>query len=149
MRIHVPSYKIKDDEKSYKIDKYGVWRATGEDIKPFVANIKAPNTKGTAKTDTKTTGTKSPKSGNNAPANLPTTKEVTVNEKFLLEGELQLVITSDTLKPKIGDTINLRGFGSYLSGNYFVTARTREISDSGYALFLTVMKKDFSRSLKK
>lgn len=76
-------------------------------------------------------------------------KEKGITEAFTLEGEVSLLITTNALIPKIGDTISLNGFGSYLSGSYYVTRRVLTLSTGGYTLVLSLLKRDFSSGLKK
>lgn len=65
-----------------------------------------------------------------------------------LEGTLVFIVTEDTIKIKAGDTIELKGIGKYLSGNYYVKTMTRQISNNGYAHEAVVIKTDFGESLK-
>lgn len=65
-----------------------------------------------------------------------------------LVASLKMICTDKTIRLKAGDTVNLKGFGKYLSGNYFVKDVTRTLSSSGYSQSATVIKTDFGKSLK-
>lgn len=71
-------------------------------------------------------------------------------EYCTLEGECTIIPTKSTIKIRRGDTVNLVGVGSYLSGKYFVSKVTRTIdASSGYSQSLTLIKTGFGDSLKK
>lgn len=65
-----------------------------------------------------------------------------------LEGSLTFVANEDTIQLNAGDTVELKGLGKYLSGYYYVTEVTRNISSDGYSHTATVIKTDFGSSLK-
>lgn len=65
-----------------------------------------------------------------------------------LSGTLNFIVTEETIKLKAGDTVKLKGLGSYLSGNYYVQDLTRQISSNGYSHSATLIKTDFGKSLK-
>lgn len=65
-----------------------------------------------------------------------------------LEGQLQFIVTEETIKLHAGDTVTLYGLGKYLSGNYYVKSVSRNISRSGYSHSAVVIKTDFGKSLK-
>lgn len=65
-----------------------------------------------------------------------------------LEGQLQFIVTEETIKLHAGDTVTLYGLGKYLSGNYYVKSVSRNISRSGYSHSAVVIKTDFGTSLK-
>ncbi len=65
-----------------------------------------------------------------------------------LEGTLSFIVTEDTIKIKAGDTVELKGIGKYLSGNYYVKTMIRQISNNGYAHEAVLIKTDFGDSLK-
>lgn len=65
-----------------------------------------------------------------------------------LSGTLNFIVTEETIKLKAGDTVKLKGLGSYLSGNYYVNDLTRQISSNGYSHSATLIKTDFGKSLK-
>lgn len=65
-----------------------------------------------------------------------------------LEGQLQFIVTEETIKLHAGDTVTLLGLGKYLSGNYYVKSVSRNISRSGYSHSAVVIKTDFGKSLK-
>lgn len=75
-------------------------------------------------------------------------KEKNEIEVNTLVGSLKMICTDKTIRLKVGDTVNLKGFGKYLSGNYFVKDITRTLSSSGYSQSATVIKTDFGKSLK-
>lgn len=66
-----------------------------------------------------------------------------------LQGELELTPTLKNFNIVRGSTIHLTGVGKYLSGFYFVTARTVSVSSSGaLTIKLKVVKTKFGDSLK-
>lgn len=66
-----------------------------------------------------------------------------------LTGEISLLPTKENMKLKVGDTINLKGVGKYLSGLYFISEIKRTLSnDGGYSMSITVYKNGFGDSLK-
>lgn len=66
-----------------------------------------------------------------------------------LQGELELTPTLKNFSIVRGSTIHLTGVGKYLSGFYFVTARTISVSNSGaLTIKLKVVKTKFGDSLK-
>lgn len=77
-------------------------------------------------------------------------KKYIEEEYNTLEGELNLVPTSKTIRIEVGQTIKIKGVGKFLSGLYYVSAVKRTIDkDSGYSISLTVIKTGFGSSLKK
>ena len=69
-------------------------------------------------------------------------------EYRILTGKINLLVTKNTLKLKVGDTVYCKGFGKYLSGKYFINDITRTISTSGFATSATLIRMDFGKSLK-
>lgn len=66
-----------------------------------------------------------------------------------LQGELELTPTMKNFNIVRGSTIHLSGVGKYLSGFYFVTARTISVSNGGaLTIKLNVVKTKFGDSLK-
>ena len=66
-----------------------------------------------------------------------------------LQGELELTPTMKNFNIVRGSTIHLSGVGKYLSGFYFVTARTVSVSSGGaFTIKLKVVKTKFGDSLK-
>ena len=66
-----------------------------------------------------------------------------------LQGELELTPTLKNFNIVRGSTIHLTGVGIYLSGFYFVTARTISVSNGGaLTIKLKVVKTKFGDSLK-
>ena len=66
-----------------------------------------------------------------------------------LQGELELTPTMKNFNIVRGSTIHLSGVGKYLSGFYFVTARTVSVSNGGaLTIQLKVVKTKFGDSLK-
>lgn len=66
-----------------------------------------------------------------------------------LQGELVLTPTEKSFSIVRGSTIHLSGVGKYLSGLYFVTARTVSINNSGaMSIKLRVVRTKFGDSLK-
>ena len=127
--------------KQYHYDENGNWVYIGDVFKPDPIT-KPPE--GSGSTTTPPAG-----GGNPAAKNTPKTTEVAVKENFVLEGTAALAITPETLSVKIGDTIDMQGFGKFLSGKYYVVSRNLILSNEGYQLLIDVMRKNFSRSLKK
>lgn len=77
-----------------------------------------------------------------------TEKKYNYIEINTLSGTLNFIVTEETIKLKAGDTVKLKGLGSYLSGNYYVQDLTRQISSNGYSHSATLIKTDFGKSLK-
>ena len=75
-------------------------------------------------------------------------KEYIEHEYFTLEGSCEIVPNKDTIKIKVGNTVNCLGLGKYLSGLYFVDELTRTIDNNGYSHSITVQKNGFGESLK-
>lgn len=65
-----------------------------------------------------------------------------------LTGQLNFIVTNKTIKLKAGDTVTLKGLGTYLSGEYYVQDITRSISSNGYSHSATLLKTDMGNSLK-
>lgn len=77
-----------------------------------------------------------------------TEKKYNYIEINTLSGTLNFIVTEETIKLKAGNTVKLKGLGSYLSGNYYVQDITRQISSNGYSHIATLIKTDFGKSLK-
>ena len=77
-----------------------------------------------------------------------TEKKYNYIEINTLSGTLNFIVTEETIKLKAGDTVKLKGLGSYLSGDYYVQDITRQISSNGYSHSATLIKTDFGKSLK-
>lgn len=77
-----------------------------------------------------------------------TEKKYNYIEINTLSGTLNFIVTEETIKLKAGNTVKLKGLGSYLSGNYYVQDITRQISSNGYSHSATLIKTDFGKSLK-
>ena len=67
---------------------------------------------------------------------------------YSLEGNLSYVPNENSIQLRAGETVKLKGLGSYLSGNYYVSSIERTISSSGYSQSATVIKTNFRKSLK-
>ncbi len=79
-----------------------------------------------------------------------TEKKINYIEINTLIGTLNFIVTTQTIKLKAGDTVNLQGLGKYLSGKYYVKEVIRSISsNNGYEHSATVIKTDFGTKLKK
>lgn len=77
-------------------------------------------------------------------------KDFIESEFNTLVGELSIIPSKKNIRIKINDTVEIKGVGKNLSGNYFVSAITRSISkDGGYTQSLSVMKNGFGDSLKR
>lgn len=73
-------------------------------------------------------------------------KKVNIN---LLTGELGMNLSRKNLSVLPGMTVGLKGFGKYLSGGYFVTARTISFDDtSGMSLKIGVARPKFLDTIK-
>lgn len=77
-----------------------------------------------------------------------TEKKYNYIEINTLSGTLNFIVTEETIKLKAGDTVKLKGLGSYLSGDYYVQDLTRQINSNGYSHSATLIKTDFGKSLK-
>lgn len=75
-------------------------------------------------------------------------KKYNTIEYNTLNGTLNFIATTETIKIQVGDTITLDGLGKYLSGNYYVQEVSRSLSSSGYSHNCTLVKTDFGKSLK-
>lgn len=75
-------------------------------------------------------------------------KEYNTIEYNTLTGTLNFITTNETIKLKVGDTVELQGLGKYLSGSYYVQDVTRSIDSNGYSHSCTLIKTDFGNSLK-
>lgn len=77
-------------------------------------------------------------------------KEFIETEFNTLVGDLSVTPSKRSIRLRVNNTVELKGFGNYLSGQYFVSGIKRTISrDSGYSQTLTVLKNGFGDSLKK
>ena len=72
--------------------------------------------------------------------------EIEVNT---LSGTLNYIVNEETIKLQAGDTVDLQGLGSNLSGKYYVKDVTREVSNNGYSHSATVIKTDFGDKMKR
>lgn len=77
-----------------------------------------------------------------------TEKKYNTIEINTLEGTLNFIVTKATIKLKAGDTVNIKGIGKYLSGNYYVKEVTRQISSNGYSHSAVLIRTDFGKTLK-
>lgn len=76
-------------------------------------------------------------------------KEYREIEYNTLEGELTITLSDLTHLVHVGDTVQLDGLGSNLSGLYFVSKIRRTLSgSSGYDVVLTVIKTGFGDGIK-
>ena len=92
-------------------------------------------------------GLASSKSGKKT-ATSKATKKANRKTLYSLEGRLSYVPNENSIQLRAGETVKLKGLGSYLSGNYYVSSIERTISSSGYSQTATVLKTDFKKSLK-
>lgn len=65
-----------------------------------------------------------------------------------LQGNLVLRVNANTIKLQVGETVKLIGLGRYLSGLYYITGISRTLDSSGYNQTISVMKTDFTKTLK-
>ena len=86
--------------------------------------------------------------GNSSSSTGATEKKYNYIEINTLVGNLQFIVTEETIKLTAGDTVTLKGLGKYLSGNYYVKEMNRNISSNGYSHTAVVIKTDFGTSLK-
>lgn len=119
------------DKKSGSDDKKG-----GSDDKKSSGDSKGGKSGGNLK------GGKKDPSGSNAD------KKANQIELTTLRGTLNYIPTEETIKLNAGDTVKLKGFGKYLSRNYYVVDIRRTISLDGYTNSATVICTDFGDSLK-
>lgn len=76
-------------------------------------------------------------------------KEFIEAEFNVLTGEMRLTPTSKSIRIRVNDTVKIEGLGKYLSGLYFVSAISRNISASnGYSHTLSLLKNGFGSSVK-
>lgn len=76
-------------------------------------------------------------------------KEYVNIELTYLTGDVSVETNSVTLLANAGDTVELKGsLGSSLSGLYFITEVTFELSTSGVSLKYSVLKNGFGKTLK-
>ena len=62
---------------------------------------------------------------------------------YNLQGTLNYIATTSTIKIKAGDTITIKGIGKYLSGKYYVVSVKRTIDSSGYSHSAEVVRMNF------
>lgn len=134
----------------------GKWTKSKEEKK--TTTTKKTTTKTTTKktnTTTKKSNTTTKKSsGSSSSSHTKKSSSGKVKKKYntiklrTLSGTLNFIANENTIKLKAGDTIELKGFGKYLSGKYYIQDITRSISSSGYTNSATVIKTDFGESVK-
>ena len=131
-------------KSNYNYDpKTGSWSKTTSDVKEEKQNTpkntpQPTSSKGSmtsSDTDKNSSRGKAEKKYNNIEINT-------------LTGNLNYIVTPQTVKLSAGDTVKLKGLGKYLSGNYYVQDVTRQISSSGYTHSATLIKTDFGKTLK-
>lgn len=88
------------------------------------------------------------KDGKKDPSGSNADKKANQIELTTLRGTLNYIPTEETIKLNAGDTVKLKGFGKYLSRNYYVVDIRRTISLDGYTNSATVICTDFGDSLK-
>lgn len=76
------------------------------------------------------------------------TKKYNNIEVNTLQGQLNYIVTEETIKLKSGDTVQLKGLGKFLSGKYYVKEVNRLLSSQGYSHSAVLIKTDFGDSLK-
>jgi LysM repeat protein len=77
-----------------------------------------------------------------------TEKKYNTIEINTLEGNLQFIVTDETIKLNAGDTVKLLGLGKYLSGDYYVKEVDRQIGSNGYEHSAVCIRTDFGDRLK-
>lgn len=75
-------------------------------------------------------------------------KNFAEEELTYLTGDAEVEPNSVTFSTKAGNTVSLTGLGKYLSGLYFVTEVSTEITTSGLSLKYSVLKNGFGKTLK-
>lgn len=75
-------------------------------------------------------------------------KNFITEELTYLVGDAEVEPNSVTFATKAGNTVSLMGLGKHLSGLYFVTEVTTEITTSGLTLKYSVLKNGFGKTLK-
>ena len=123
------------------------WEEVADTNSPS-ANTQSDSGDSSSSTETKspvtTTSDKKKADGKSKDAN----KNFTSEELTYLTGDAEVEPNSVTLSTKSGNTVNLVGLGKYLSGLYFVTETSKEISTSGLTLKYSVLKNGFGSTLK-
>lgn len=75
-------------------------------------------------------------------------KNFAEEELTYLTGDAEVEPNSVTFSTKAGNTVSLTGLGKYLSGLYFVTEVSIDITTSGLTLKYSVLKNGFGKTLK-
>ena len=103
-----------------------------------------------SKTTTKKTGG-SLSSISTKPRNATGKAEKKYNQQvyYTLTGSLSTIANDQTLKLKTGQTIKLKGFGKYLTGDYYIESQTINISSGGLSVSFNVLKNNFRKTIKK
>lgn len=93
------------------------------------------------------------KTGNSTPnvdSQKDADKEYIEAEFNILTGEMRVTPSTKTIRIRVNDTVKIEGLGKYLSGLYFVSAISRNISASdGYSHSLHLIRNGFGDSIKK
>lgn len=87
-------------------------------------------------------------SGSSSSSQMEADRDYIEIEFRTLVGQLRLIPTPKTISLRVGQTIELGGIGSYLSGKYFISDIRRTVSNSGYTHTLTVIKTGFGDDIK-
>lgn len=67
---------------------------------------------------------------------------------YTLTATLETIANNQTLKIQAGDTIHLKGFGKYLTGDYYVEEKTIKLSEGGLSVEFKVLKSNFRKTIK-
>lgn len=88
------------------------------------------------------------KTSNTSKSKKKATQENDSKEFRTLQGSLKLRVNTKTIKLRVGETVRLIGLGKYLSGLYYITEISRTLDSSGYSQSITVIKTNFTKTLK-
>lgn len=111
----------------------------------------AKNSKSTSSSSSKKSASSSSSSKETSQTNTQDVadKEYREIEYNTLEGDLTITLSNLTHLIHVGDTVQLDGLGTNLSGLYFVSKIKRTLSgSSGYSVVLTVIKTGFNDGIK-
>lgn len=138
---------------SYTYDpKTGSWSKTtsgsNNNTTPSSSTGGSKNPTTSSSTSSKSSGNLTASTGDSKSSTGSTEKKYNYIEINTLVGNLQFIVTEETIKLTAGDTVKLKGLGKYLSGKYYVKEMNRNISSSGYSHSAVVIKTDFGTSLK-
>lgn len=142
-------------------NEYTYDEVTGKWEKQSITAPSQSSSKGTieqaknSKSASSSSSSKSSSSGSSSKETSQTNTQDTADKEYreieynTLEGELTITLSDLTHLVHVGDTVQLDGLGSNLSGLYFVSKIKRTLSGSnGYDVVLTVIKTGFGDGIK-